>query len=164
MHMDRLSKGEWISAGSAVLLFVFMFFRWYGLGVDERPPLLFDLQLFEDGGNAWQTLDVIPIFLALVIAVALGAAARRLLGRDWELPVSPGALVCGLGVIAACLILIRIIFPPDLGGEFDGFTFSATLEVGIFVALIAACGIAYGGRQSMREEGVTFADLRLLRR
>lgn len=163
MRIDRLSNGERISAGSAVLLFVFMFFRWYGVGIDERPNLLFDLRLFEDGGNAWQTLDVTPIVLALVIAVAVGAAVRRLIGRDWEPPVSPGATVCVLGALAACLILMRIVFPPDLGGEVEGFTFEATLKVGIFLALAAACGIAIGGRRAMQEEGVSFADLRPLR-
>jgi len=140
-----------------------MFFRWYGLGITEKPNLLFGLSLFEDGGNAWQTLEVTPLLLTLVIAVTLGVAVRRLIGRDWEPPVSPGAAVCVLGALAACLILMRIVFPPDLGGEVEGFTFEATLKVGIFLALAAACGIAYGGLRAMREEGLSFADLRQLR-
>lgn len=119
MHIDRLSNSERISGGSAILLLVFMFFRWYGLGVAEKPNLLFELRLFEDGGNAWQTLEVTPIFLVLVIAVTVGAAVRRLIGQDWEPTVSPGAVVCILGGLAACLILIRIVFPPDLGGEVE---------------------------------------------
>jgi hypothetical protein len=70
--------------------------------------------------------------------------------------VSPGAIVCILGTLAVCLILIRIVFPPDLGGEVEGFTFEATLQVGIFLALAAACGIGYGGRRAMQEEGSSF--------
>jgi energy-converting hydrogenase Eha subunit A len=163
MHINRLSNGEKISGGSAILLFVFMFFRWYGVGIAERPNLLGDLRLFEDGGNAWQTLEMTPIFLALVVAVTVGAAVRRLIGQDWEPGVSLGAVICLVGALAACLIMIRIVFPPDLGGKIDGFTFEATLEIGIFLALAAACGIAYGGRRAMREEGVSFAALSPLR-
>lgn len=164
MHMSKLSNGEMISGGSAILLFVFLFFRWYGIGVAEQSNLLPYLRLFEDGGNAWQTLEVTPIFLALVIAVTVGAAVRRLIGQDWEPTVSPGAVVCVLGALAACLILMRIVFRPDLvGGEVGGSTFETTLQAGIFLALAAACGIAYGGRRTMQEEGVSFADLWPLR-
>ena len=163
MNIRRLSNGERISGGSAILLFVFMFFRWYGLRVGEQPNLLFGLRLFDDGGNAWQTLEVTPIVLALVIAVAIGAAVWRLIGQDREPRVSPGAAIFALGAIAACLILIRIVFPPDLGGEVEGFTFEITLKVGVFLSLAAACGIAYGGGRAMREEGASLTRLWSLR-
>lgn len=163
MDIGRLSNGEKIAGGSAILLFVFMFFRWYGLEITKRPNVLFDLRLLEDGGNAWQTLEVTPILLALVIVVTVGWTIRRLSGQDWKPPVSPGAVVCVLGALAAGLILIRIVFPPDLGGEIEGFAFDATLQAGIFLALAAACGIIYGGRRAMQEEGVSFVDLRPFR-
>jgi len=163
MAMSRLSNGVKIAACSAIFLFAFMFLKWYGVGTTERPNLLIDLRLLEDGGNAWETLKVTPFFLALVIAVAVGVAAWQVIVPSWRPLVSPGAVVCGLGALAASLILMRIVFPPDLGGEVEGFTFEATVEVGIFLALAAACGIAYGGRRAMREEGVFFTDLRLRR-
>lgn len=163
MRLGTLSGGERISGGSAVLLFAFMFFRWYGISVQSN--LLSYLHLFEDGGNAWQTLDVLPVFLALVIAVTLGTALLRLSRLNWNPPVPLGAVVCVLGGLAALLILIRIVFPPGLGIEFEGlesegFILEVTLNAGIFLALVAACGIAYGGYRAMREEGVAFAGLR----
>ena len=164
MDIGRLSNGERISCGSAILLLVFMFFNWYGLRVAEKPNSLIDLRLFEDGGNVWQTLEVTSIVLVLVIAATVGAAVRRLIGRDWKPTVSSGVVVFVLGVLAVCLILIRIVSPPDLGSEVEGFTFEVTLKAGIFLALAAACGIAYGGGRAMREEGTSFADLRPLRR
>jgi len=163
MELGRLSSGEKISGGSAVLLAVFMFFRWYGISVQSN--LLGYLNLFEDGGNAWQTLDVLPIFLALVIAITVGTVLLRLSRLDWKPPAPPGAAVCILGGLAALLILIRIAFPPGLGlaGELEGYAIEVTLKAGIFLALVAACGIAYGGYRAMREEGVPFADLRARR-
>lgn len=163
MGINRLGNGERVSVGSAILLFIFMFFQWYGLGVAKRPNLLFDLHLFEDGGNAWQTLEVTSIVLALVIAVTVGAAVWRLTDKNWEPSVSPGAVVFMLGVFAVCLILFRIISPPDLGKEVEGFAFEVTLKAGIFLSLLAACGIAYGGGRAMQEEGVLFGNLHPLR-
>jgi hypothetical protein len=91
VDLGRLSGGEKISSGSAVLLFVFMFFRWYGISLQSN--LLGHLQLFEDGGNAWQTLDVTPIFLTLVVAVTVGTVTLRLCRLDWAPPVPSGAPV-----------------------------------------------------------------------
>jgi hypothetical protein len=164
IKIDRLNYGERISCGSAILLFIFSFLQWYDVDATERPNLLFDLRLIEDGGNAWQTLEITPIFLALVAAITAGAAIQRLIGRDWEPLVSLSAVICVLGGLAACLILIRIVFPPDLGGELEGFTFEATLQAGVFLAFAAACGIAYGGYRAMREEGISLANLSLSRR
>jgi hypothetical protein len=156
MSLDRVSIGEKISAGSGILLFVSTFFKWYGVGVIEEPNLLYELHIFEDGGNAWQTLDVTPIFLTLVVVVAVGAALWQLVGQlAWPPSIPLCAVVCVLGGIAVCLILLHIIFPPELGGETGGYTFDATLETGIFFSLVAACGIAYGGFRTMREEGVS---------
>lgn len=162
MDRGRLSTGERISGASAILLFVFMFFRWYGISVHSN--LLVYLQLFDDGGNAWQTLNVLPIFLALVIAVTVGAALLRLSRLDWEPPVPTGPVLCVLGGLAALLILSRIVFPPGLGDKFEeieseGFILEVTLEAGIFLALAAACGIACGGYWAMRGEGKSFASL-----
>lgn len=156
MGIGRLSNGERISSGSAILLLVFMFFNWYGLRVAEKPNSLIGLHLFEDGGNVWQTLEVTSVVLALVIAGTVGAVVRRLIGRDWKPRISPGVVVFVLGVLAVCLILIRIVSPPDLGSEVEGFTFEVTLKAGIFLALAAACGIAYGGGRAAQEERRVF--------
>ena len=98
---------------------------------------------------------MIPIFLMLAIVVAIGVAVIRLTDADVEPPVSMNAIVAGLGGFAVLLILYRIVFPPDFG-SFGGVSVDATLKFGIFLGLIAAAGIAYGGYSAMREEGATF--------
>ena len=55
------------------------------------------------------------------------------------------------------LILFRIVDPPSFG-SYGGVSVDATLKVGIFLGLLAAAGIAYGGYSAMREEGITFGD------
>jgi hypothetical protein len=159
IRLDRLRTGDAISLVAAVLLFVLMFLDWYGtkVGHEGGGGSLEAVTLSVKGGNAWQTLEVIPIFLMLAIAVAVGAALLRLSGSDWKPSIPPGAAVCGLGGLAALLILIRIVAPPGLGGEVEGISFDTNLEVGIFLAFAAALGIAYGGWRTMRDEGTSFA-------
>lgn len=155
MEADKLSTGEKISAVSAILLFVFMFFDWFGAKVSGVPG--FSGSVEGGGGSAWDALDVIPLFLMLAIVVALAVAVIRLTDADIEPPVSMNAIVAGLGGLAVLLILYRIVDPP--GGEsLAGVSVDITLKFGIFLGLIAAAGIAYGGYSAMREEGATFGD------
>jgi uncharacterized membrane protein YhaH (DUF805 family) len=153
MEVDKLNTGEKVSAVSAILLFVFMFFEWFGVKISGVPGFSGDVS--GSGGSAWKALDVIPIFLMLAIVVAIGVAVVRLTDADLEPPVSLNAIVAGLGGFAVLLILYRIVFPPDFG-SFGGVSVDATLKLGIFLGLIAAAGIAYGGYSAMREEGATF--------
>lgn len=155
MEADKLSTGEKVSAVSAILLFVFMFFDWFGVKVSGVPGFSGDIS--GSGGSAWDALDVIPIFLMLAIVVAIGVAVVRLTDADLEPPISMNAIVAALGGLAVLLILYRIISPPDFG-SFGGVSVDATLKFGIFLGLIAAAGIAYGGYSAMREEGATFGD------
>ena len=155
MELDRLSPGEKISAVSGILLFVFMFFDWFGVEVSGVPG--FSGSVTGGGGSAWDALDVIPIFLVLAIAVAIGVAVIRLTDADIEPPVSLNTIVAVLGGLAVLLILYRIIDPPG-GGQFGGVSVDTNLQVGIFLGLLAAAGIAYGGYSAMREEGIAFGD------
>jgi hypothetical protein len=156
MEVDKLNTGEKISAVSAILLFVFMFFDWFGAKISGVPGFSGTVSS-SGGGSAWDALDVIPIFLMLAIVVAIGVAVVRLTDADLEPPVSMNAIVAALGGLAVLLILYRIVFPPDFG-SFGGVSVDATLKFGIFLGLIAAAGIAYGGYSAMREEGETFGS------
>ena len=75
---------------------------------------------------------------------------------DYEPPVSLNVAVAVLGGLSTLLILFRIVDPPGFG-TFGGVSVDATLEFGIFLGLIAAAGIAYGGYRGMQEEGSTFS-------
>jgi hypothetical protein len=155
----RLRAGEAIYLVAAVLLFVLMFFDWYGDKAPNSGEALTGVVTGAGGGNAWQTMEVIPLFLMLAIVVAVGAAILRLSGSDWKPAVPPAAAVCVLGGVAAILILIRIISPPGPEGAFSELAFESTLKLAVFLALAAALGVAYGGRRAMAAEGTSFGDI-----
>ncbi|MBS1677525.1 MAG: hypothetical protein JST08_09080 [Actinobacteria bacterium] len=155
----RLRPGEAIALVAAILLFVLMFFDWYGAKATTGAETLGGVVSGTGGGSAWDTLEVIPLFLMLAIVVTVGAAILRLSGSDWKPAIPPAAAVCVLGILASVLILVRIISPPGPGGALSELAFESTLRLPIFLALAAALGIAYGGWREMGEEGTSFAAI-----
>ncbi|MDQ2630335.1 MAG: hypothetical protein M3Y75_05095 [Actinomycetota bacterium] len=152
MDLDRLSTGEKIAGLSGVLLFIFMFFDWFTVDISGGEGL-FSVSV---GGSAWDALDVIPIILMLAVIAAVAVAIIRLTDAVFEPPVSVNAVVAILGALSVLLILYRIIDPPS-AGDVPGVDVNPAL--GIFLGLIAAVGIAYGGYRAMQEEGTTFGDI-----
>lgn len=148
--LSRLSNGEKIAGVSAILLFVLMFFDWFGT-TDSGA-----LKLFSVGRSAWEALDYIPIVLMIAIVVALGVVALRLTGTAYQPPVPTNAVVAILGTVSALLVLFRIVDPPNFGSfrEVLGgpVTIEGTAQPPIFLALVAAVGIAFGGGWARREE------------
>lgn len=155
MDLNKLSDGEKISGISAILLFIFMFFDWFSVEVSGGSGT-FSVSASE-GGSAWDALEYIPIVLVITIIAALAVVALRMTDATYEPPVPAGTVVAGLGIVSALLILYRIIVTPDVG-SFPGVSVDVSPSFGIFLGLIAAAGIAYGGYRAMQEEGSTFSD------
>lgn len=156
MDLDKLSPGEKIAGVSSIVLFIFMFFDWFTVEVSGGNSLVFASA--SAGGSAWDALDFIPIVLVVTVVAALGVAALRLTDSAYEPPISGNSIVAILGAISFLLILYRIIDPPG-AGSVPGLSIDVSPAFGIFVSLVAAAGIAYGGYKAMQEEGVTFSDL-----
>ena len=143
MDTSRISFGEMVAAASGVALFIFMFLPWYGV------------EDVEGSLNAWEALSFIDIVLFLVVVVAVGVAVARA-GNNMpsDLPAPPGTIVMLAGALAVLLIVFRLIVTPDLGGDVaEAFNVEVdtTRKIGIFLALIAAAGIAFGGYTATNE-------------
>jgi hypothetical protein len=144
---SKISFGETVAAASAGLLFVFMFIPWFGASAEVAGGKI-------QGGNAnaWQAFSIIDILLFLVIAVTIGLVVARAAGKlPAELPAPPGVIILGAGVLAALLIIFRLINTP--GEDVVGFGVQVDVgrKIGIFLGLIAAAGIAFGGKTAMDE-------------
>jgi hypothetical protein len=154
MRLRRLNSGEWIASVSAILLFIFMFFDWYGVKAVNTSPLLFAIQSVEPGKNAWEALDHIPTVLLITILATLAVAVLRLTNALREDSPPVNAVVAALGLASVFLIVFRIVDPPVFNVE-PTITTEGAVQFPIYLALLAAAGIAYGGFRAMREEGVT---------
>jgi len=137
----NLSKGEILAALSGVLLFLFMFLPWYGNAGEA----------FSGSGsfNAWQSLSFIDLLLFVVCVIAVAFTLLRPSGVFSGLPWSPAAVVAVAGSVAVVLIVFRIVAAPV--DEVVGFEINVGRRIGIFLALLAAGGIAFGGYTAMSE-------------
>ncbi len=133
MDPNRLKQGEQIAAGAAVVLFIVMFFDWFGAG--------------GFAASAWKSFAYISSILAITMFTTLLVVGFRAAGRSLgDLPGS--VLITVLGGLSTLLILYRVLDPIA----------DADRKFGLFLGLIAAVGIAVGGYLTMQEEGTSFDD------
>jgi hypothetical protein len=157
MDLGKLRRGELIAgAAGIVLLISLFFFDWYAVGVNLSTPfgdvsgsgLEFGAW---DGQGFTGTIANLVILAAAVAAV--GLAVLTATSRTVALPVAASALTAGLGIAAFVMVFLRMVFQP---GENEFIE----LRFGIWLALISTAVIAYGGWESMREEGTSFEQAR----
>lgn len=155
MDVSKLTQGQKIAGASAVALLLIMFiFDWFGYEAAGGFGLSGEL----GGRNAWGAFSFIDIVLFVTVVAALAMVYFAASGQSVSLPVAMSAIVAGLGILSTLLVLFRIISPPDLsvGGLSAGDAVDTTRKIGVFLGLIAAGGVAYGGWTAMQEEGTSF--------
>ena len=153
MDFTRLTQGEKIAGVSGIALILIMFiFKWFGLkaGIGGFTA--------EGSRNAWGSYGFIDIVLFVTVAAAIGLALISASETEVGLPVAASAVVTGLGVLSVVLIVISIISPPDFGLDLSGTGVDQTRKIGVWLGLIAAIGVAYGGWRAMQEEGTSFGE------
>lgn len=154
MDLSKLQRGERMAAFAAIALFLFMIlFPWFGVDIPAEARAFAQLAGGDLSFNAFEAFEVIDLVLFVTVLVAVGLAFATATGRKIRLPVAASALTAGLGILSAFLVLYRILDPPGPGGGMG-----IGRKVGVFLGLIAAAGVAYGGWISMKSEGVSFAE------
>jgi hypothetical protein len=145
MDTSRLGTGEMIAAAGAVALFILMFLPWYGVDAEFAGVSV------SDSANAWESMSVIDILLFLLALATVGIVAGRAAGSVPD--DSPWAmLLVAAGGLALLLMLYRVIDIPtgDVPSEVeDAVDFGR--KIGIFLALVAAAAMAYGGWRANAE-------------
>jgi low temperature requirement protein LtrA len=131
--MLKPNTGRVLSAVGAALLIVALFLVWYEI----------DRGTFTDTSTGWDTFPRLRVILLLGALLTLASAFPRQTG-----PVLIARTVLGLGL--ALLIARRIVDPPDIADPVSS-------QIGVFVALVAALGVAVGGLvDSGRRVAVTY--------
>lgn len=149
MDVNRLNDGEKAAGLGGIILLISLWLDWYSVSVHG----------FGVGGsvNAWDAFSVIQIILFLTALAAIGAAIIKGTDSSIELPVAASSLVAALGALSVVLILYRLISTPG-GSVPSGFGVSVDADYGLFVGLISAAAVTYGGYRGMQEEGTSFGE------
>ena len=149
MDASRISFGEMVAAASGTALILFMLFPWYGFGGKSvEVPGSGTISTPGADFNAWEALSVIDLVLFVVALLAIAvAAARAADAMPTGLPAPPATVLLGAGALALLLVLYRMVSVP--GPDLEGFENGR--KIGIFLALLASGGIAFGGYTAMTE-------------
>jgi Mn2+/Fe2+ NRAMP family transporter len=151
--VSRLRRSDWMVGGGAVAFFIFLFFfDWYGGSYKGTVPVGGGSFGASVSSTGWDTFTNSRWIWLLTILVSIAAVVLVAGQRKLELPVRLSTVVLGLGALSTLLILYRIVHHPSGGVSFAGASFSYGIKVGIWLGLIAAAVIAYGGYLMMGEE------------
>jgi hypothetical protein len=153
---NRLSQGELIAGIAGLVLLIDLWFKWYGVKVSGASGALKGFSIGVSA-NAWESFGLIDIILFLVAIICIGAAVMRALNRMPDLPYPPATIIAIAGGLALLLILFRTISAPiDTNGA-PGI--DVTRKIGLWIGLLSAAAITYGGWRAMQESGASFGDL-----
>ena len=156
MDLSKVRGGELIAAiGGIVLLTSLLFLDWYGveitgpLGLSARVPGRLGALGAWDGQGFLGTLANLVILAAGLVAVGLALVTAT--SSTVALPVATGAVTTAGGAAATLMIVLRMLFQPDIEVPLIHVSVSTSLRFGIFLALAGALATMYGGWQSMQE-------------
>ena len=144
-----------IGAGALALLVIMFLFKWYGVSSHASVGGV----SFSTSANGWHTFTNSRWLWLVTIVVALAAVWVQLDQRGLALPGRPGELAGGLGALSMIFILYRIINHPTATTSTTvagvHYTASSGIKIGIWLGLIAAAAITYGGYLEMQEQSTT---------
>lgn len=142
MDAGRLSQGQMIAAGSAVLLVISLFLAWIGISLDV-PEGIPGVEAVEDStASGWESQNTLDLYLLIVAIFALAPAVMAFTGSESALPFTPAAATFLLAAIGTLLTLYVMIDVPD----------GAERKIGLFLALFAVAGVTVGSYLSMQDE------------
>jgi hypothetical protein len=137
LDTSRLSPGEYVGMGAAVVLFLSLFLPWFSTSSSNPFSRLGSIG-GGDSANAWQVFSTLDWLLALACTAPFILA--WIVARGHTLTWKPGEATMIVGMIALVLILCNGII---LGRPGD--TVDIGLGVGYFVALLASIGLLAAG-------------------
>lgn len=140
MDLSKLSNGQKIFAGAGLVYFIASFLAWYSYsiaGIVDVSANAWDIGLL--WGSLWALL-----FLAGAVLIALPAFGV-------SAPKLPAIAFLAVAGLATLFTLLKLII-----GETDPISAS----FGIYLALIAAIGAAYGGFLMFKDSGGDLSDLK----
>lgn len=146
---EKTSTGRLIAAAGGIILIISLFLSWYGISAGGGTTSGIAIPEISNSFSGWASLDFADFLFLLIGLLAILPAALDVFDLELELPVEPGSVLTGLGIFAVLWVVLRIISKP--GGGVSGFV-DVGLKFGIFIALIGAALIAFGGFTQRGEE------------
>ena len=144
MDFDRVRFGDWVMAVGGFAVLLVMLVDWYSI-----PELtLANQSVGSVGFNAWESFAVNDVILALAATMALVTFFLTASQPTAAVPLALASLTTLVSVLSFVLVVIRLIWPPDVT---DG-VFDAEREAGAWLGLVAVSVLLAGCLASIRDE------------
>ncbi|HET9719180.1 MAG TPA: hypothetical protein VFP55_03795 [Solirubrobacteraceae bacterium] len=148
-----LSRERRLAAIAAAILWLTLFLPWYQASVVSRNPRTRNAIPVSESLNGWAAFGLVEALILIVSVGILVLLFLRAEGRG-ELPGGDGWTITGAGALSLLLIIIGLFNAPSPTVH-SGYVVSTGLEWGIFLALLAAGGLAWAGgriRNSLEDD------------
>ena len=139
LDLGRLTPGEYMGMGAAVVLFLSLFLPWFTTSSSNPNSSLNGGAIAGgDGASAWQVFSSLD--LLLVAACRAPFILSWIIARGHKLTWKPGEVTMIVGMTAFVLILCNGVILGRPGDSVDiGF------GIGYFVGLLASIGMLVAG-------------------
>jgi hypothetical protein len=137
LDFSRLSPGEFLGMGAALVLFASLFLPWFTTSADNPNSTLAGAS-GGDSATAWEVFGLLDWIL--VAACAAPFILSWIVARAHALTWKPGEVTMVVGITAFVLILCNGIILGRPGDSVD-----IGLDIGYYVALIASIGMLVAG-------------------
>ncbi|MFP5254796.1 MAG: hypothetical protein ACLGI8_02990 [Acidimicrobiia bacterium] len=136
MDLNKLTTADKVIAGSGIVLFIAYFLPWFKADA-------FGFTATASGGDVGFLWATLPMLLGLIAAGVI-IATKLFDAKLPDLPAPLGQIMLGIGAVAAVLVILKLIIGEDPTEIIDR-------AYGIFIAALAAIGLAVGGYLKMQE-------------
>ena len=138
MDLNKLSTSDKVIAGSGILLFIAYFLPWFKVDFGVLGG-----SATASGGDVDFIWSTFPMLIGLVMAGTV-IATKLFDVKLPDLPIPWGQAYLGLGALAGLLVTLKLLIGED-PSEIVKRSF------GLFIATIAALGLAAGGFLKFQE-------------
>jgi hypothetical protein len=139
LDLSKLSPGEYMGMGAALVLFLSLFLPWFTTSDSNEFSQLNDGAIANGASaSAWEVFSTLDILL--VLACSAPFILSWILARGHKLTWKPGEVTMIVGMTAFVLILCNGIILGRPGDSVD-----IGLGIGYFVGLLAAAGMLAAG-------------------
>jgi hypothetical protein len=139
VDLSKLSTGDKVIGISAIVYLIAMFLPWYGIDVNAGTFS----QSYNNTGWSYFLGGIIPLILILLVVAKIAISKFSPQTKLPDLPIPWSQAVLGAAVAAAVIVLLRLAIGSDKVGSIST-GLSLDRKIGLFVAAIAAIGVAAG--------------------